>query len=356
MSQTQPHNEGLTEESAGTEEGDAAARVARDESPRRLSEEPSMPEDYDLEVRVLNEEPSSLEEEPSSLEGEPLSPEEESLSQEAPSAQSDESTSSTSSTPSIADGNGKAPAPRERKKKPEPSDPLAADLKRHAEAAAARHETPPVESAAEARAVLECLLFTTTDPLPMREIRSILHTLDAKAIQLLLIDLQNDYMKRASGLQIVEVAGGYQMATRPRYAEWLAPLHRRKRKSGLSTAMLETLAIIAYKQPIIRAEVDAIRGVDSGGMMHTLLEIGLIEIVGQKQTPGRPNLYGTTKAFLKHFGLKSVSDLPSIDSLRERFELTQPPAPPRSASAEPPEVEQSGIEPPGERKPVSEVQ
>ena len=87
--------------------------------------------------------------------------------------------------------------------------------------------------------------------------------------------------------------------------------------------MLETLAIVSYKQPIIRAEVDAIRGVDSSGIMRALQDLNLVEVVGQKQVPGRPNLYGTTKAFLKYFGLKSLSDLPSIDSLREQFQLSQ---------------------------------
>ncbi len=111
------------------------------------------------------------------------------------------------------------------------------------------------------------------------------------------------------------------MATRPRFAEYLAPFRKRKRRVGLSAAMLETLAIIAYKQPIIRAEIDAIRGVDSSGTVHALLELELIETVGQKPVPGRPFLYGTTQNFLKHFGLKSLSDLPSIETLRERFDV-----------------------------------
>jgi segregation and condensation protein B len=181
--------------------------------------------------------------------------------------------------------------------------------------------TPRVKNPADAKAVLECLLFATVEPLSLRQIRQIIHPIDEKSLRALLVELQNDYDHRGSGLQVVEVAGGYQIATRSRYADWLVSFRKSKRRGGLSVAMLETLAIISYKQPIIRAEVDAIRGVDSSGVVHALQELDLVEVVGQKQVPGRPNLYGTTKTFLKYFGLKSLSDLPSIESLRERFEL-----------------------------------
>jgi len=183
--------------------------------------------------------------------------------------------------------------------------------------------TPHVQSVAEAKAIVECLLFATTEPLNLKQIREIVRSVKENQLRALLVELQNEYDRCGSGLQIIEVAGGYQMATRPRYGDWLEPICKRKRKTGLSVAMLETLAIIAYKQPIIRAEVDAIRGVDSSGVIHALQELELIEIVGQKQVPGRPFLYGTTKDFLKHFGLKSLSELPSIESLRERFGLSQ---------------------------------
>jgi len=187
----------------------------------------------------------------------------------------------------------------------------------------ARVKTPRVRNVLEAKAVVECLLFATTDPLSLKQIREIVSPINMTELRLLLVELQNEYDSRGSGLQIVEVAGGYQMATRPRYADWLEAICRRKHKTGFSVAMLETLAIIAYRQPIVRAEVDAIRGVDSSGVIHALQELDLIEAVGQKQVPGRPYLYGTTKTFLKHFGLRSLSELPSIESLRERFGLDQ---------------------------------
>jgi segregation and condensation protein B len=184
-------------------------------------------------------------------------------------------------------------------------------------------KTPHVRDLADAKAIVECLLFAAVEPLTLHQIREIVRPIKERDLRALLVELQNEYDGRGGGLQIVEVAGGYQMATRGRYAEWLAPFRKRKRRTGLSVAMLETLAIIAYKQPIIRAEVDAIRGVDSSGTIHALQELELIETVGQKQVPGRPFLYSTTKDFLKHFGLKSLSDLPSIESLRERFGMDQ---------------------------------
>ncbi|MBM3334779.1 SMC-Scp complex subunit ScpB [Candidatus Sumerlaeota bacterium] len=183
---------------------------------------------------------------------------------------------------------------------------------------------------AEAKAVLECLLFATDEPLSLQQLRRAIRRISEKSLRALIVDLQSEYDSRGSGLQIIEVAGGWQMATRPRYAKWLESAlggHRRKRRVGLSAAMLETLAIIAYKQPIIRAEVEAIRGVDSSGTMHALLEIGLIEVVGQKPSPGRPFLYGTSKAFLKHFGLRSLADMPSIEALRQRFDRHPSPSP-----------------------------
>ncbi|MCX8036994.1 MAG: SMC-Scp complex subunit ScpB [Candidatus Sumerlaeia bacterium] len=182
-----------------------------------------------------------------------------------------------------------------------------------------RYKVPRVKSRAEAKAVLECLLFAAVEPLTLKQLRDLVKPLKENDLRALLVELQSEYDDRGSGLQVVEVAGGYQMATRPRFADYLAPFRKRKGRIGLSKAMLETLAIIAYKQPIIRAEIDAIRGVDSSGIVHALLEMELIETVGQKPVPGRPFLYGTTQHFLKHFGLKSLAELPSIESLRERF-------------------------------------
>jgi segregation and condensation protein B len=136
----------------------------------------------------------------------------------------------------------------------------------------------------------------------------------------MILSLKEEYDSQARGFQIVEVAGGFQIATRPQFAPYILKLNRHKRKNPLSIPALETLAIIAYKQPITRAEIEAIRGVDSSGVLHNLLELGLIKIAGRKEVVGHPPLYGTTEEFLKVFGLRQLADLPSIREIREMFE------------------------------------
>lgn len=169
------------------------------------------------------------------------------------------------------------------------------------------------------RPILECLLFSTTQPLSIKQIAGIINDADSKSIRKTLLDLQVEYDQAYRGLQIVEVAGGYQMATRAQYASYIMRLNKKKR-SPLSLPALETLAIIAYKQPIIRADIEAVRGVDSSGVLQTLTDLDLIKVVGRKDVIGRPPMYGTTEEFLKVFGLKRLSDLPSIKELREQFE------------------------------------
>ena len=115
------------------------------------------------------------------------------------------------------------------------------------------------------------------------------------------------------------MAGGYQMATRSSYSEWVLMLHKNRKRPALSPAALETLAIVAYKQPITRAEIESIRGVDSSGISRMLLEMEFIKVTGHKEIIGRPRLYGTTRKFLKAFGLNSLNDLPSISELKKQF-------------------------------------
>jgi segregation and condensation protein B len=185
----------------------------------------------------------------------------------------------------------------------------------------AEHPLPPIENIAQAKAILESLLFAATEPLPVPKLSSLLNDLDTKTLRGLLLELQIEYDRAPRGIRIVELAGGYQMATRPEFAEWVKRLHRSRKPHSLSPASLETIAIIAYKQPITRAEVDAIRGVDSSAIIRGLAEAGLIEVVGQKQVIGRPSLYGTTKLFLKAFGLKRLADLPSIEELKKAYKV-----------------------------------
>ena len=172
------------------------------------------------------------------------------------------------------------------------------------------------------RAVLECLLFSTQEPLSIKRISKILDDAPTRIIRKMISGLIGEFEDGRHGIQIVKVAGGYQMATKPEFSPYILKLSRQKKRSPLSTPALETLAIIAYKQPITRAEIESIRGVDSSGVMHNLSEMDLIKVVGKKEVVGRPPLYGTGEKFLKVFGLGRLSDLPSMKELREKFRQT----------------------------------
>lgn len=171
------------------------------------------------------------------------------------------------------------------------------------------------------KSILECLLFASPEPLSMDTIGQLIREgssglrIDPSETKRLIRELMAQY-NESRGLQIVEVAGGYQMCTRPEYAGWVKKLSR-SRGLSLSRASLETLAIIAYRQPIIRADIEAIRGVDCEACLHTLLERNLIRVRGRKRAIGRPFLYATTRDFLRYFGLKDLSDLPKIEELKE---------------------------------------
>lgn len=165
---------------------------------------------------------------------------------------------------------------------------------------------------------LECILFVADEPLPEGRIAAVLGVNDARVRQLV------DELSRrldGSGLQVLKIAGGYKLSTRPAYAHWIEKF-REPEPTRLSKAALETLAIVAYRQPITQPEIDAIRGVDSSGVLGTLLEKGLIRQRGRKDAPGRPFLYCTTTEFLAAFGLADLSELPMIDSLRKASEMT----------------------------------
>ena len=199
-------------------------------------------------------------------------------------------------------------------------------------------------SVSEARSIVEAYLFTTNEPLSVARLSRLMNNLHPRTVRGLLLQLQMEYDERAGGLQIVEVAGGFQMATRPHYAEWLLRLHRHRRRSPLTPATLETLAIVAYKQPVTKAELETVRGVESTAPLRTLQEIGLIEVGGRREVIGRPQLYVTTDLFLKTFALKSLADLPTISELKHLFAEEQkiqvksaaeapPPSPPMEESA-----------------------
>lgn len=185
-----------------------------------------------------------------------------------------------------------------------------------------KNEEQSPEEEGDLRAVLECLLFSTQEPLSINRISKILDDAPPKIIRKMISELIGEFEDSHHGIQILEVAGGYQMATKPEFSSYILKLSRHKKRSPLSIPALETLAIIAYKQPVTRAEIESIRGVDSSGVIHNLSEMDLIKIVGKKEVVGRPPLYGTGEDFLKVFGLSRLADLPSIKELREKFSQT----------------------------------
>ncbi|HTY07722.1 MAG TPA: SMC-Scp complex subunit ScpB [Candidatus Edwardsbacteria bacterium] len=170
---------------------------------------------------------------------------------------------------------------------------------------------------AEAKHVIEALLFATDVPLSLPKIRSLIGNVDSKILRQLVAELQLEYERDEHSFALVEVAGGYQIYTKPEYAKWVQELFRGKRTAKLTAAALESLAIVAYKQPLIKSDIEVIRGVNVEGVMATLLERNLVQVVGRDPRPGRPLLYGTTPEFLRYFGLSSLSDLPRIEELEE---------------------------------------
>jgi segregation and condensation protein B len=173
-------------------------------------------------------------------------------------------------------------------------------------------------------ATLEALLFASPDPLPRERLAELLPELSAEELAAALAALRARYASPESGLMLDEVAGGFRLATRPEVADTLARLSA-VRPSRLSRPALETLAIIAYRQPITKAEVEAVRGVNIDGVLKTLGERGLIRILGRKREPGRPMLYGTSKAFLEYFGFQDLSELPTLREIEAL--VASPPAP-----------------------------
>ncbi len=166
--------------------------------------------------------------------------------------------------------------------------------------------------AARVRAVVEALLFASPDVLTFRALRKILPDDDVPndEIRAALSALQERYEAEGSGILLQEVSGGFQIVSREELWEWVQKLGRTRTEERITAAGLETLAIIAYKQPITRAEVDAIRGVGSGQLIRNLMDRKMVKVVGRVDLPGRPFQYGTTRRFLEHFGLKNLKDLP----------------------------------------------
>ncbi|HUI11659.1 MAG TPA: SMC-Scp complex subunit ScpB [Bacteroidota bacterium] len=183
------------------------------------------------------------------------------------------------------------------------------------------------------REIIEALLFGTDEPLSVRQIVEIFGMPEEGEAAVAVTpgevlgaidELNREYEQAHRALRIVHVAGGYQFATKPEFAPWLGRMLREKSRRKLSVSALETLAVIAYKQPVTKPEIETIRGVNADYVLRTLLERSLVAIVGRASTPGRPLLYGTTREFLKHFGVNDLAELPKpreIDELMAEAEF-----------------------------------
>src|SRR5438067_938261 len=178
-------------------------------------------------------------------------------------------------------------------------------------------------ASAELKSIIEALIFASPEPLTPKAIYKLLDTEPREDIEAALAELKRDY-ERPGGLQLVEVAGGYQIVTRTDLHEWVRRLFHERTTQKLTVQSLETLAVIAYRQPITALEITEIRGVNTSGVLNTLLERHLIKIVGRKQVVGRPFLYATTKEFLIRFGLNDLSDLPRVEDMAAALGLDAP--------------------------------
>ncbi len=201
--------------------------------------------------------------------------------------------------------------------------------------------------------ILESLIFVSDEPLSVNRIKKVLPDVDIREIRQGLISLIDEYDTRDGGFYLREIAGGYQFRSAPAYREYVLKLIQ-PNPIRLSKASLEALSIIAYRQPAIRSDIEHIRGVDSGGVLRLLLERKLIRILGRKEIPGRPLIYGTTKQFLEIFDLKNLSDLPSLKEIEEMgnrtpepsdqvpLALNEAPGPETGPQAKPGSVSESG--------------
>jgi segregation and condensation protein B len=163
------------------------------------------------------------------------------------------------------------------------------------------------------KSVIEALLFASDKPLTIEQIRNVLDNLEATEIRGILEALKNEYEQSNRGMRITEIAGGFQIITPSGYAPFLKKLFKGRHAERLSRAALETLAIIAYKQPLTKFEIESLRNVNADGVMKNLLDKYLIRISGRKKAPGRPYVYATTRQFLQYFGLKSLDELPKLE-------------------------------------------
>jgi len=202
--------------------------------------------------------------------------------------------------------------------------------------------TPFADEAAEitTESIVEAVLFSSDSPLPAARIAQILGVGDARSVKGSIAKLNDKYAQAGASFRIEEISGGFQMLTLPVYNNWVSRLHSVRRESRLSPAALETLAVVAYKQPVVRADVESVRGVAVGDVLNRLRELGLVKIVGRAEILGRPLQYGTTRKFLEVFGLASLDDLPKVEALALPSSLATSPAHAKGEGSSPPPSQQ----------------
>ena len=188
---------------------------------------------------------------------------------------------------------------------------------------------------AQAKRIIEALLFVFGQPLPLKRLIEVLPDLEPPKARALIQTLNGEYTASGRAFHIQEVAGGYQIVTDQALASWVRKALQHPKPDSVSSATMETLAIIAYRQPITKAEIEAIRGVDVTASLDTLMERRFVRLAGRKETPGRPFLYGTTPEFLRHFGLKSLEALPTVQFPAIKEPVAAAPAPAAAAPSEP---------------------
>ncbi len=181
-----------------------------------------------------------------------------------------------------------------------------------AEQSPAAMQMEPLLESGEAKQIIENLLFITDRPLKPSRIAEVVEHINSKRVLEIIQELAREYADSGRAIRILEIGGGYQMCTKPEYGRWVRRLYNEKMTTRLSNAALETLAIIAYKQPVTRAEMETIRGVDVAAPLERLLERGLVRVLGKRDTIGHPMVYGTTDEFLRLFGLNKLSELPDL--------------------------------------------
>src|SRR3989344_4129547 len=206
------------------------------------------------------------------------------------------------------------------------------------------------------KGVIEAILFVNEKPVMFQQLKDVMEGVTTDDIRAAIVQLKQDYEQRGSGMSLVEIAEGYQMLSNSLYASYIRTFYKTRHKEKLSKPSLETLAIIAYKQPVTRTDIELVRGVNSDGVIAHLLTKELVKPVGRKDVPGRPFLYGTTRQFLEYFGLKSLEDLPTLEEFPNLTAPAQEDNDDGQTPVEPTAEEQTAPQEEGQAEAVAQAQ